>query len=762
MSVNLKIILFLVHRVKKKDPSALIDLANEFFLHEPSSEAFQPFPENAKYMPNFCSAFCCQYWSGLCLDRIHSHALVLNDLECSIFALNGSMIPVEKDHVQRGLQVYHGQEENLLGALTNSIKIHFYRSEIQMDSQEKLDFLYSSSIPLLFDDSYYVTDVFNFNCNDCNCTNIEDCKLVAFYVDKTKLQGITQDLIVKNRGPSKTTSDHVVQMANWCEDVLSILCPASTSSFLNMRTFCRDFGNSLFFQDLPCLFREDQFVSSVPLEIMFYSCLNALNENSVSALEFPRLLEKSTMNDVDVLNGLRIVRDCLTPWTFCCYEGLYSSDTSLKQNVEDQPFPFSFVRGQRIFQKDDCEGRVCEAHVMAQLFKTFYSLLVPKAGLENLQHKIYTYAKYYFDQGCENTRIDIPFNHWCDLLGTCYHIGKLLHEDILEIHTTVGDVNFAVFNGESSHGEEESKGEMVGHSFGVLVFHDSKKKNHVCILECTGWERVQTPTDIPLSAKELDLMRHIVKYKLDGHCPLKINVCGYLPCQRENNVYKNICLGTECIFFSINEAMTEGSRLHFGTSLQNLKSGKIIDFEHLRHKTLSDFEKAYIKNSGQFTLKFNTRDFFSEMCGLSKQISNCSNKLPVLSYFDWLDVKKMSNEKKENLAQCMKRAFEMQNMHSTYEKNIPEVRKCLATPHKHFSEYLILMKRNWKVISSKGYEGGICRGIRFSIQSKKEEYTSCEDTFEAFMKKCSDPNLFKIDSRPFMHSVIYHIYERQV
>lgn len=769
MSVKIKIFVFLLHPQKKTQLPLLIDLTNTLsqLECEPNKDtfdvsSFEPFSDkitNEDYMPNFCSAFCCREWSGLCCERIHTNVLKSGDYECSIFALDQCFVPVQKDEVQEALAFNSTRKTPKHSGIVNSIKIHFFKSHMEKCREDKLDFLYSSSIPLFHSSDYYVTDVFNYNCNDCQCVSIENCKLVAYYVEETSLCGITYDLILKLRGPDKSNSDNVVLMGNWCEDVLSILCPNSKSSFMNMRTFCRDYGNSVFFQDLPILFRGETNGSSIPLEIMFYSCLNSLSENSMDMLLFPHIFNEKTEKRIDILNGLRIVRDCLAPWTFCCFEGMYISDTSLKQNIEDQPFPFSFVKGQRIFQKDDCEGRVCEAHVMAELFQTFYQILSHDLNESNLQHKIYRYAKHYFDKGKENTRIDITFDNWCNLLAVCYHIGKLFCSEVIEMHTTVGDVNFAVFNGEDVKSDEEEK-KLVGHSFGLLVFLDCQKKQHTCILECTGWERLKTSSDIPICRQELELMRSIVKFKLSPNCPLKINVCGYLSQDREERVYENICLGNGCLFLSIDKSLEDWGGIQFGTNMKNFQRGKTLDYQHLRHDTLTEFEKEYIKKRDIVNLKFKTKDFLSEMCTLSRLLDNKTNKLPVLCFFQWFDMKNLSEQNKNKLCMCMKKAFDIQSMHAAYEKSIPNIRKCLCTPHKHCSEYLMLMRKNWKIISYGKFEGPV-RGVRFSIQSKNtydNTNNSCEEVLKMYMEQCVDMNLFRVQSRPFMHSIIYNIH----
>jgi len=593
---------------------------------------------------------------------------------------------------------------------------------------------------------------------------MENCKLVAYYVDETTVNGMGNDMILKMKGPDKNHSDNVVLMGNWCEDVLSILCSGSTSNFMNMRTFCRDFGNSLFFQDLPILFEQGNCCTgqSVPLEVLFYSCLNSFMENSCSMLNFYHVFNVDSINNSDIMSGLRVVRDCLAPWTFCCYEGLYTSDVSLKQNVEDQPFPFSFVKGRRIFQRDDCEGRVCEAHVMAELFKNFYRLVSQESSIGNCQHEIYMYAKYYYDKGGENTRIDISFDTWCNLLAVCFYIGKLFHDEVLEIHTTVGDVNFAAFNGETV--DSDSK-KLVGHSFGILVFHDSRQKKHTCVLECTGWERIQISSDIPLTEKELSFMREIVKLKLDSSCPLKINICGYLSQEKEESVYENICLGTRCIFFSVNKSKeSQASKMDFGTSLKNLRNGRALDYEHLRDNTLSNFEKDYIKKSENVSLKVNTRDFLGEMCSLSNFLEKKTDKAPVLCFFNWLNIENLCDGDKEKLGMCMKRVFDIKKIHSDYENGMSKIRECLGTPPKNFSNYLMLMKNNWKVLHYKNSEEDHCRGIRFSIRLKDENSsgTSCDDIIYSLMKDRVDMDSFVVERRPFMHSIVYNVYQKQV
>jgi len=731
------------------------------------SQGFKPF-ETANFMPNFASLWCDPNWSGmssnsLCLDTHPSFP----NVKCSLFRFQGNMSYLQPSALQKPFVSHYlslAQPESISLSLCNSFKCHFFLHEYH--TEESRQFLYSSSFPLISDQekenpqnnwNLGVYGLFNYNFNEDECSPIPHVRLVVHKIKKLEVNRADVKLLALS-GPTSDYHREMICISNWFQIILQKFCPKSNSSFINTRTLCRDYGNCPLFQHLPYLFQTPTG-STMPSEILFYVTYNSVCMNCVSMqmllenLQFEKTLfansPPTTISILDkekVENTMRFIRDILAPWTLCVYEGLYWSDCSLNQNVEDQPFPMSFLNGNRIFKKDDCEGRVSEAQQIVLLLKSFYLMVVQNGARSNnsiwdaIQHMSHAYA---YEVNPERSRLQLEPSTWNHLVSTCYILGYYFFHNIVELHTTVGDVNFASFTASENIDSDASSSEdhdatknPTGHSFGVLIYSDyARKKRHAAILEATGWERTILSSDSTMQKSELELLSNISKLK-EAHNLSNLNICGHLSHQRENSIYQNICLGNDCLFFT---KTNSGSNINYGAKLSLFKEGNVV-FHN----------PGYI--DGAIALQIPTLSFINEMDTLNRFLNKKSTKTPTLVESKWIDLStplSFSSWKK-----ALRDIDIVKEKYQRYVSKLAMHRRCLATPQRQEEEYLHLIQKNWKIMKEQADcdKDTQCRGIFVSVLFND---SSTEQRLTDFIHEQGN---FRIASvRPFMHSKIFNI-----
>jgi len=420
----------------------------------------------------------------------------------------------------------------------------------------------------------------------------------------------------------------------------------------------------------------------------------------------------------------------------CCFEGLYLADTSLGQGVEDQPFPFSFLPGIRVFHKDDCEGRMSEAQHLKHAFQQFFKL-IRKNNADEFLGKL---ATFYFQKSEMETRLRLGEETWLDLLTLCFYVGMLFESNVLEVHTTVGDVNFAAFSAETSETSKDSS--PTGHSFGLIRLNSTDSDvSFATILEATGWERRILQHDIKPSKDEISLLSNILKMKASSGID-DINACGHLSDERENTIYKNICLGNDCIFFSLD---AKSNQLNYGIGLVKFKDDAVFK--------CSPFAHARAKFGG---VQIKTLDFIDDMICLSEYLNHNSSKIPMFVQHKLINIESIQS-KKHVWNKVLRQGIEIRDMTTEFIESIPMIRRCLATPQKREDELLKCMCEHWSIIDEDDISQYFnkeerCRGI----------YLSCcsQETLDKILKYLESIDRYqdmKISSHVFMKSIILNI-----
>jgi hypothetical protein len=206
---------------------------------------------------------------------------------------------------------------------------------------------------------------------------------------------------------------------------------------------------------------------------------------------------KEKEEDKDVTLFLRIVRDTIVCFSRCAVEGRYWPDASLGKMVEDQPFPLTFMPSERVFCKDDCEGRASQVIQVEQLLRQMH-LCAERIGLEALVRTVRGMRSFAcLLSGLEESLV-------AHLVEGCCALGALFERGVLEAQMTVGDAHIGSM---ADAVTGVCQPHLVGHSFGVLIFRSAvvdattttttaaatKKKERrggrygACILEATGW-----------------------------------------------------------------------------------------------------------------------------------------------------------------------------------------------------------------------------------------------------------------------------------
>jgi hypothetical protein len=683
------------------------------------AKAWNPEPTNQNSMPNAAGVFVDPFWTGCyCYSEVAGagpqHAmnqLLSSDKSlCSIFKINQRIEPQQASSMQRCAwpqkQAHHNH------SICNSIKIHFFKvskespppSCSSQPPETRRDFCFSSSIPLVHDSQkrYNVYGLFNYNVHDQSCDILENFRLVVINLSAPVVipRSVT---LLRIQGPSSEHHKSVVKVGTFISKIMPKLClGADNTSFRNQRTIARDRNNTLFFQDLHQLF--DVKGTSLPPSVACYTLCNALIINSISPEDFcnftcgvsshPPQLRTPNYQYLNIPSMLRVLRDTIAAMTMCIYEGKYWSDMSLNQPTEDQPFPLSFLPGNRIFQKDDCEGRITQTQEMVKLLKCMFQASQIH-GLDDFLQSIVNVPTQLSRLALDRATLNC-------IVKSCVNFGRLLHENIIEVHTVVGDVCFAAFTSDVKVDSKEAVDS--GHSFGIIIYNDGL--THECtILEGTGWERSQLPCDRPISKHEMVFAQLLSQSMKRQGRPMA--VCGQLHPTKENTVYKHMYLGNGCLFFTVpNTSTTGGANMQYGPGLESFRQ-HVYTYPSLPNNTTT---------SGLF--KISTSDFLQELTYLEDIVNNKNAQPHIAAIADtrrklW----KFINIFDPEIVQNVQGASEMLQTYQNISAQMPFTRRCLATPPKSEGVLQTLMQ-SWAILhqSKIPIKTGSCSGILLSIE----------------------------------------------
>lgn len=742
---------------------------------------------NGCCMPDFMTLWCDPNWTGLCTDASSILGKPSNE-KASIFRVAGLFTLMNPSTLQCGVQTCSQAKQHsnapTVSTVCNSIKCHFFRTIIKQERTR--EFMYSSSFPLITESQVggFVFGLFNYNYDEDACQSLPYVRLVVQHVQPICIP-VNSVRLLALPGTDLNFHKSMIQISEWFQIVLQVLCPGSKSSFLNLRTLLRDYGNCPLFPHLSFLYQHPTG-TTLPPEILFYVCHHSLVINCISSdellrsIKFDTLCELHSMNSMNITIGsndmrmmrgiedtnqiqvvLRVLRDILVPWTMCLYEGLYQSDMSLGQNVEDQPFPMSFVHGNRIFKKDDCEGRASEAQQMAIMLKSFYLMICneqKKTNTENIAILLRNMAYTYSRKSPELTRLSLTLKTWMDIISVSFSLGYYVYNGIIEIHTTVGEVKFASFKAESVCSEEESENDDesgTGHSFGILIYNDIlTNKTHAAILEATGWERTMLEVDKQITVEESQMIAQLADMKTSSNLT-SMNICGHLASAREDSIYKSICLGNDSVFFTCPSSSCRNLKYGIGLGLFKNSDVQKLDTEKLLCENNHNNDKPIR------AFRISTLDFIDEMVRIADYLHGSCTRVPFFIQQKFIPLDIVKREKGSDFCNfeewngALKRSRDIRSVFFNYISKLPMIRRCLATPQKKEEELLDMMCSNWKILGEANNKESCCSGFYVAVGDEDTKQIIAHYIREILQRR---PTLnISVQSHPFMKSDVLNI-----
>ena len=478
-------------------------------------------------------------------------------------------------------------------------------------------------------------------------------------------------------GPAPDEHDRVVRLTNWVADVLHRLSPDATTPFCNMRTFCRDYQSTGLSQELYELFQTPG--TSLPPTAAVYALCAALALNGgLSAAEFADTVLPAAAAGADVVRRrlcMRVLRDLIACFTLCAVEGKYWADTSLGKGVEDQPFPMSFMPSERVFRKDDCEGRENEAQQMVLLLRCMHRA-ARRHGLPALLAEIRGLHSFgALLSGVADAD---------DYARACCALGELLDLGVLRVETTVGDVHFgSVAEGEQAH--------TVGHSFGLVLFRSGEFRD-ACILEATGWQRLFIEGhDRALAPAERDTLLKRLPERVMRRGGV---VCGVMTPADETRVYENIALGGGCLFFTYPKKKQQRVCPRFGARVASIRD-TLARYPYEQpllllpgNKQATDPNNNSNNGGGEGAFMIRTRDFLAALCAKVPDTQQQARLWP-------------PQEGAEAMLQ------EYDRMHAT----LASKRRCLRPPMKPEPELERMMCARWHPLLASDLEAWAGQGV---------------------------------------------------
>ena len=381
--------------------------------------------------------------------------------------------------------------------------------------------MYSTSFPLRQapTSNYRV-----FNYNDSDGQSCERDSSIRVIVANHTLP--TSLMLLSPKGPDAAHHKRTIDVGNWIDVTFSEMWPNNKTCMTNPRTYFRDYCCTLFFTDICKLF-DKSGRCNLPPWLACYSLANALIVNGVPPRDF---LEMPIDKEF-----LRIVKCVITPWTMCAREGLFWDDKSLGKPTEDQPFPLSFVPTykERVFGRDDCEGRASQAQEVVELLVKIFQFVKARgeqAALDRLGP-------------CE--KLHMPPKKLLELLQGCSRIGELLSDKTIESQTIVGEADTSAIHG--------GTGSVVGHSFGLLR---SGSRKYMTV-ENTGWQRRHLQSDGEPMRGGAFRIRDVM---------MASSVTDTI----ENKLYHRLYMGHDKLFF----ARVKNEPLSYGVTLADIGAGR--------------------------------------------------------------------------------------------------------------------------------------------------------------------------------------------
>jgi hypothetical protein len=536
-------------------------------------------------MPNGVSVFIDPYWEGVfCTD-----STPVPDANAVAFVVRLRLAKLPRS----ALQIMRLGDHAETNTMCNSVKVHFFHCDNCKEESARLDFLYSTAFPIesLFNNKSDYFEAFNYNAAEAMCRPLDGVTIrivpIASAVDPSFRLNTTLLCI----DCPIELYDHTIAISNWMQHAIETISPKSTCLFKKMHTFGRDRCSMVLFQDLHTLLSASPSThgSYLPPALAIYAICNAAIVNHIPLADI--------LSTTDVPKVLDVLRDTCACFTMCHHEGVYWPDKSCGMNVQDQPHPFSSVEpapaGERVFGRDDCEGRASQSQGMAGLLKSMASVCRLRPVNRNNLLKLLK-----DQQGKQMIPLSLSDATLEAALAACVFLGEKLLSKTYEMHTTLGD---ACFNQQSNA--------ITGHSFSIAT---DKGKNHR-IVDSTGWERLSVSPSKDIT-DSVGIMTDLY-IRFPGN---KVQRSITVDEEHENKMYCRIAIGHDHIYFSMND------ELEFGTTLESMRTNGL--------RTITSAADL----SPSFRIK--TRDFIREMCDENKLKSKWPNAKNVHGADDLLKV----------------------------------------------------------------------------------------------------------------------------
>jgi len=450
-----------------------------------------------RVMPNAAAVWVDPFWTGVW------HVVD----ETNVFRVRGVLTPLQPS--------WASQQSVSSASCCDSVKVHFFRL-----SKDNNDFMYSSAFPL----KQGPTSTYGvFNYNDSDGQSCERDSSIRMIVANHTLPSSL--MLLSPKGPDAAHHNRTIEVGNWIDVAFSEMWPKNRTCMTNPRTYFRDYCCTLFFTDICKLF-DKAGRSNLPPWLACYSLANALIVNGVPP---------HTFLDMPIdREFLRIIKCVITPWTMCAREGLFWDDKSLGKPTEDQPFPLSFVPTykERVFGRDDCEGRASQAQEIVELLVNIFQYVKARGEKEALARL----------GPCD--KLQMSPKKLLALLQGCSRIGELLSNKTIESQTIVGEADTAAIHG--------GTGSVVGHSFGLLR---SGSRNYMTV-ENTGWQRPHLACDGKIRRANAFRIRDMM-------------MAGSVSDAIENKLYHRLYMGHDKLFFS-----KSNKELSYGATLTDIAEGR--------------------------------------------------------------------------------------------------------------------------------------------------------------------------------------------
>ena len=664
---------------------------NAFATYEPDSEEW----DVSKGVANVLCLWMDPFWEGVCVP-ITSEGR---------FEVRHTLRPLP---IPEGAMMSRHDAQRDIRTLCNSIKMHFFlQSRDARTGETRREFLYASAFPLsdLMGDGDATRvrcyGAFNYNRCDVSPNPLMGMRIAVCANNPMRIPGGI--MLLGLGGPQLEDHVRVMALTEWIQNAFTQhLRTKHNSPFCNMRTTFRNQHSSGLFQDIPALFALPW--TELPFSLGLYALLMALLLNGQSPVESIRPVFNAGSKLPPRL-VLRIVRDALTCFTVCHMEGIYWPDVSLGSSTEDQPFPLSFMPSDRVFAKDDCEGRVSQAQMMKLLFQCMHRRLVQLGSdIDALLVEVVALKSFHHLLGeikGETVRV---------LLCEACALGERLDAGAIDLHTTVGDVHFGAMG-------EKKRTDTVGHSFAVAIMRHPVRE--ALVAETTGWERiVLQEADRPMSSVERaikDALMTTLRRMMHDAYPTP-NVCGRMTEEEEASMYERMLLGHGCLYFT-----AASPHPHYGIGVNTLRSHR---FEELWQGPTSPTHGFSIS----------TRSFLTQLC-TDEERAQMGDKTPRL----WPSIKG---------------ARLAVDWYDTLQEGMALHRRCLRPPPKTQAHLEALIQTRWTPITEKA----LCEwrptlgGVLFSLPDAMRIQEA--DVRRVFAKQWPAA---RIQSLPFMSSRIFQI-----